>query len=94
MQIKFYINRLESTLKRKYPEIPIEIYYSRRRKLDHLALDKSIEQYQAYNDLLKEIERFYERYFRKDFEFCKPIRIIHTIKWKFDYVIFKKRNSC
>ena len=94
MQIKFYINRLESTLKRKYPEIPIEIYYSRRRKLVHLALDKSIEQYQTYNDLLKEIERFYERYFRKDFEFCKPIRIIHTIKWKFDYVIFKKRNSC
>ena len=94
MQIKFYINRLESTLKRKYPEIPIEIYYSRRRKLVHLALDKSIEQYQAYNDLLKEIERFYERYFGKDFEFCKPIRIIHTIKWKFDYVIFKKRNSC
>ena len=94
MQIKFYINCLESTLKPKYPEIPIEIYYSRRRKLVHLALDKSIEQYQTYNDLLKEIERFYERYFRKDFEFCKPIRIIHTIKWKFDYVTFRKRNSC
>ena len=94
MQIKFYINGLESTLKRKYPEIPIEIYYSRRRKLVHLALDKSIEQYQAYNDLLEEIERFYERYFRKDFEFCKPIRIIYTIKWKFDYVIFRKRKSC
>ena len=94
MQIKFYINRLESILKKNYPEIPIEIYYSRRRKLVHLALDKSIEQYPNYNDLLKEIERFYERYFRKNFEFCKPIRIIPTIKWKFDYVIFRKRTSC
>ena len=94
MQIKFHINRLESILKKNYPEIQIEIYYSRRRKLVHLALDKSIEQYPNYNDLLKEIERFYERYFRKNFEFCKPIRIIHTIKWKFDYVIFRKRTSC
>ena len=55
MHIKFYNNRLESILKQKYPEIPTEIYYSRRRKLVHLALDKSIEQYQNYNDLLKNV---------------------------------------
>ena len=42
MQVKFYINRLESILKQKYPEMNAEIYYSRRKKLVHLALDKSI----------------------------------------------------
>ena len=93
MQIKKYINRLETILKQKFPEIPTEIYYSRRRKLVHLALDKSFDQYQNYLDLLKEIGEFYKKHFRNEFEFCNPIRIIHTIKWKFDYVIFRKRTS-
>ena len=93
MQVEYYINRLETKLKQTYPQMKAEFYYSRRKKLVHLALDKSIEEYPNYRDFLKEIESFFERYFRKEFEFCKPIRIIHTIKWKFDYVIFRKRNS-
>ena len=93
MQVKYYINHLESILKQKYPKMNAEIYYSRRKKLVHLVLDKSIEQFRNYNDFLNEIEAFFEIYFKKEFEFCKPIRIIHTIKWKFDYVIFRKRTS-
>ena len=84
MQVKYYINRLESILKQKYPKMNAEIYYSRRKKLVHLVLDKSIEQFRNYNDFLNEIEEFFERYFKKEFKFCKPIKIIHTIKWKFD----------
>ena len=93
MQVKYYINHLETKLKQTYPEMKAEFCHSRRKKLVHLALNKSIEGYLNYQDFLKEIETFFERYFKKDFEFCKPIRIIHTIKWKFDYVIFRKRTS-
>ena len=91
MLVKFYINRLETMLKQKYPEIKPEIYYSRRKKLVHLALDKSIDQYRNYTDFLKEIESFFERHFKNEFELCKPIKVVNTIKWKFDYVIFRKR---
>ena len=94
MLVKFYINRLETILKQKYPEIVQEIYYSRRKKLVHLGLDKSIDQYTNYLDFLNEIESFFERHFKNDFEFCKPIKIVHSIKWKFDYVIFRKRCRC
>ena len=94
MQIKIYFMRLESILKKSFPEIEtIDIYYSRRRKLVHLALDKPINHYQCKDDILKEIERFYNINFRKDFQIIKPIRLIITIKWKFDYIIFRKRNS-
>ena len=48
MRVKYHINRLETILKRKYPEMNPEIYCSRRKKLVHLALDKSIYQYQNY----------------------------------------------
>ena len=91
MLVKFYINCLETMLKQKYSEIKPEIYYSRRKKLVHLALDKSIEQYRNYTDFLKEIESFFERHFKNEFELCKPIKVVNTIKWKFDYVIFRKR---
>ena len=91
MLVKFYINRWETMLKQKYPEIKPEIYYSRRKKLVHLALDKSIDQYRNYTDFLKEIESFFERHFKNEFELCKPIKVVNTIKWKFDYVIFRKR---
>ena len=94
MLVKFHINRLETILKQKYPEINPEIYYSRRKKLIHLALDKTIDQYENYIDFLNEIASFFERHFKSEFEFCKPIKIINTIKWKFDYVIFRKRCRC
>ena len=57
MQIKYNINPLEMVLKRKFPEIPVEIYYSRRRKLVHIALDRPIHDYPKYVDFLKEIEQ-------------------------------------
>ena len=93
MLLKFYINRLETILKEKYPEMNPEIYCSRRKKLVHLALEKSIYQYENYLDFLKEIESFFNRHFKNEFDLCKPIKVINTIKWKFDYVIFGKRSS-
>ena len=93
MQIKFHLNRLETILKKDFHEIKVEIYYSRRRKLVHFAFDKPIYDYSRHEDFLKEIDRFYNRYFKRDFQLIKPIRVIHTIKWKYDYVAFRKRNS-
>ena len=94
MQIKIYIIRLESILKKSFPEIEtIDIYYSQRRKLIHFAFDKPINHYQCKDDLLKEIERFYNINLKKDFQIIKPIKLINTIKWKFDYVVFRKRDS-
>ena len=91
--LKFYTNRLETILKKKYPEMNPEIYCSRRKKLVHLALEKSVYQYENYLDFLKEIESFFNRHFKNEFDLCKPIKVINTIKWKFDYVIFRKRSS-
>ena len=93
MQVKYLINRLETILKEKYPEMTSEIDYSRRKKLVHLALEKLIDQYPNYLMFLKDIESFFNKNFKNEFEFCRSIKIVHTIKWKFDYIIFRKRNS-
>ena len=52
MLVKYHINRLETILKEKYPEMNPEIYCSRQKKLIHLTLDKSIDQYQNYVNFL------------------------------------------
>lgn len=38
MQIKFYLNRLETILKKEFQEIDVDRYYSRRTKLVTLLL--------------------------------------------------------
>ena len=93
MQVKHLINRLETILKEKYLEMTPEIYYSCRKKLVHLALEKSIDQYPNYLMFLKDIESFFNKNFKNEFEFCRSIKIVHTIKWKFHYIKFRKRNS-
>ena len=41
-------NRLETILKNKFPEINPELYYSRRKKLVHMAVDRCIYEYKNY----------------------------------------------
>ena len=48
MLVKYNLNRLEVILKNKFPEINPELYYSRRKKLVHMALDRCIYEYRNY----------------------------------------------
>ena len=92
MLVKYNLNRLETILKNKFPEINPELYYSTRKKLVHMAVDRCIYEYQNYKKLLDEISEFFHRHFRREFIFYQPIRLVPTIKWKFDYVVFRKRQ--
>ena len=83
MLVKYYLNRLEVILKNKFPEINPELYYSRRKKLVHMAVDRCIYEYRNYKNLLDEISEFFHRHFRRDFIFYRPIRLVPTMKWKF-----------
>ena len=92
MKIKHLCSKLEYKLKEKFPDIPLtEIYFSRRRKNVHFAFEKTIFDSERKMEFLKEVEKFYEEYLKKDFELLKPMKVIHTIRWKFDYIAFRKR---
>ena len=92
MLVKYNDNSFETILRDKFPEINAELYYSRRKKLVHLAVDRCIYEYKNYRKLLDEIKGFFYKYSRREFT-LDPIRLVPTIKWKFDYVIFRKRAS-
>ena len=93
MKVKFLCSKLEFKLKGKFPEIPLaEVYFSRRRKYIHFAFEKVIYEFERKNEFFKEIEKFYDENLRRDFVLIKPMKLINTIKWKSDYVVFRKRQ--
>ena len=95
MKVKSICIKIEKILNEKFPDIALkEVYYSRRRKHIHFAFDDRIYNFERRKEFLNETEKLYNEFFKNDFEFINPMRIIHTIKWKFDYIVFRKRKSC
>ena len=92
MKVKFLCSKLEHRLKEKFPDVKLEeVYFSRRRKYIHIAFERTISDFERKKEFFKEVENFYNEYLKKDFELIKPMKIINTIKWKFDYLVFRKR---
>ena len=94
--LRYHINKLERILNEKYSKINVSIYISKRTKIVHMALDKALYDFEDYLHVIKDIKKFFLRNIEKydDYEFFKP-QLVNSIKWKFDYIIFrKKRNSC
>ena len=58
MHIKRYAILLEEHLKRKFPEIKIDFYVSRRTKLVHMALDIPLFSFSRHNSIASEIHEF------------------------------------
>ena len=93
--LRYHINKLERILNEKYSKLNVSIYISKRTKIVHLGLDKALHDLEDYLHVIKDIKNFFKRNIEKyDYEFLKP-QLVNSIKWKFDYIIFrKKRNSC
>ena len=92
MKVKFLCSKLEYRLKEKFPDVKLEeVYFSHRRKYIHIAFERTIFDFERKKEFFKEVENFYNEYLKKDFELIKPMKIINTIKWKFDYLVFRKR---
>ena len=88
---KLFIYKLERLLKERYSHIPFEFYGSRRKKNIHFGLEKSLVSYENYANAIRDIQEFFKKQKNEEFEFVDPV-LIHTVKWKFDYIIFRRKN--
>ena len=87
--IKTHLIRLEMLLKRKYPHIPFIFYISKRKYRVHFALEKALFTYQKYSEAIRDIKKFFDENKLDGYKFVEPI-LIKSIKWKFDYIIFRR----
>ena len=94
MQIKYLINKLERILNEKYPHIDVNFYCFWRKKFVHFGIERSIQQYKDYLKFIEDIELFFLRNLKNsDFELYKPPQLVNSVKWKYDYIVFRKRTS-
>ena len=91
MQIRYLINNLERIMNEKYSHVDSRFYCSHRKKIVHFGIERSIQQYKDYFKFIKDIELFFLRNLRNsDFELYKPPQWVNSVKWKYDYIVFRK----
>ena len=57
--LRYYINKLERILNKKYPKINVSIYIWKRTKIVHFGLDKVLHDFEDYLHVIKEIKNFF-----------------------------------
>ena len=89
MSIKKTIIKLEKHIGIKFPKYEATFYSYQRNSCIHIGLDKAIFAYSNFQDLMKEINSFLNEHIPNKFSVNFP-RLIHSTKWKFDYIALKK----
>ena len=91
--MKTFLHILKRHLCEKYHDILFEFYLSRRTKNVHMELNCSLLTLREHEQIISDIEEIWLLK-REDtkFKFVMP-RIIHTTKWKFDYIIFRRNTD-
>ena len=92
MSIKKCMLTLENDFKKKFPELNAAFYSSRRNMCVHMGLDKAIFAYSNFNKIINELNNFFDEHLAEKFKSNYP-QLIHSSKWKFDYIIARKKFS-
>ena len=90
MNWRVFISKLEKVLGEKYPHIEIKFFISLKRRYIHMGLEKALLSYSEHLKIIEDIENFWKRNEEKGFELLKPPILVKTVKWKFDYLLFRK----
>ena len=90
MPIKKLILQLEKYFKQKFPDLDAGSYVS--DMCVHMGLEKAIFSYSNYKAIIEEYKKLFEEHLPNKFVVNNPL-LIHTAKWKFDYIISRKKRN-
>ena len=91
MHIRAYIRRLEKVLQQKFNKLNIILFVSRRLKHIHLGLDIPLVSTRVSSELIRIIRNFQKENRNSKYYFAFS-RLTHTTKWKYDNIIFEKKD--
>ena len=81
---------MEEHIKRKFPEIKVNLYVSRRTKLVHMALGIPLFSFSRHKSLMSEIHEFMKEELGDKWKPMFPM-LFSTIWWKYDYIVFQPK---
>ena len=92
MLMNQHVRILEKHMNSLFPSLKIHFHVSRRSKYVHMSLDSALFTLKDYDRIIAEIKDFMCDELDKRFTFCFP-QLVPTVKWKYDYIVFKKRKE-
>ena len=92
MLMKKYVRILEKHMNSLYRNLNIRFYISRKQKYVHMGVDQPLFTLKDNDKIIAEIRDFTYDELDERFTFCFP-QLVNTVKWKFDYIIFKKEAT-
>ena len=91
MSVKKLMIQLEKQIYNKFAEFNAKFYSDRRNFYIHMGLDNSLYGYSNFKQLLEEIDLFINEHLPEKFDSKFP-KLIHSTKWKFDYIVCTKKS--
>ena len=91
MSVKKLVIQLEKHNNLKFPEYHTKFYPNRRNFYIHMGLDNSLFSYTNFKKRLEEVDLFLNEHLPKKFISNFP-KLIHSTKWKFDYILTIKKS--
>ena len=91
MHIRTYIRRLKKVLQQRFNKLNISLFVSRRSKYVDVRLNILLLSTRVSSELIAVIRSFERENRDSKYYFTFP-RLIHTTKWKYDYIIFEKKD--
>ena len=94
VSIKKLVVQLKKDINAKFPEYQAKFSSNRRNFYIHMGLDKSLFGYGNFKKILEKVECFLNEHLRNKFIPIFPPKLIHSTKWKHDYILVKRMTKC
>ena len=90
MSVKHFLFTLEHNISLKYLDLHPQFHVSKRSENIHMGLNRSLLSFMDNQEIVCDIyEHFNSNLWKFNVRFVYPT-LIHTTKWKFDYIFLKK----
>ena len=94
MRIKLFLTQLKNAMEKTFPAVTVNFFVSRHNRYVHMGLNRSLHSIKNFMEMLQFIENLWNEKNNGDelFIFCRYPEIVHSVKWKYDYLLFKKKK--
>ena len=94
MRIKLFLIQLKKRMEKTFPILTVDFFVSQCNHYVHMGLNRPLHSIENFAEVLQFIENLWNEKKNKDnlFIFYRYPEIVHSVKWKYDYLLMKKKN--
>ena len=93
VSIAQFTKLLKKHINSKFPELQAEFYVSKRKQCIHMGIDRPLFAFANNDQIMDKLKNF--KVHRFDLSKYKTVfpTLIHTTRWKFDYIIHRRKQT-